>query len=281
MAGIARPLLGDAVAKGSVLLVALFPTAFVLTAPQSDALFLAVSAGAVLAANHRRPWLAGVCAAAAVATRLVGIALLPALALALWPRRSSVRKFTNLLPLLAMPLSLIAYAVYLDQRFGDPLAFAHAQETFWLREVHPVGPLGGLWLGLSAGAHGAAELLLHLPRSGAEASGLPARDQVAFWNLAHALLLLAALGLTALAWKRLGAAMGLYSLASIALALFASPAYFPLASLPRYLLADFPLFLALAAVLRDRPRTRDRILYAFAAVGAAAAVGYSRKIWIA
>jgi hypothetical protein len=33
-------------------------------------------------------------------------------------------------------------------------------------------------------------------------------------------------------------------------------------------------------VLRDHPRARQIVLFTFAAVGAVAAVGYSRKVWI-
>ena len=67
---------------------------------------------------------------------------------------------------------------------------------------------------------------------------------------------------------------------TLAVILLSPPAYFPLASFDRYLLADFPIFLALAAVLRDHPRARQIVLFTFAAVGAVAAVGYSRKVWI-
>ena len=56
---------------------------------------------------------------------------------------------------------------------------------------------------------------------------------------------------------------------------------FPLVSLPRFLLADFPLFLALASLTLDRPRARDAVLVTFAALGAVAAAAFARAIWIA
>jgi hypothetical protein len=52
-------------------------------------------------------------------------------------------------------------------------------------------------------------------------------------------------------------------------------------ALPRFLLADFPLFLALAALTVDRPRARDATLLAFAALGAVCAAAFARGIWIA
>jgi hypothetical protein len=56
---------------------------------------------------------------------------------------------------------------------------------------------------------------------------------------------------------------------------------FPLVSLPRFLLADFPLLLALAALTLDRPRAREIALCSFAAVAAVAAAAFARGIWIA
>ena len=272
---IARPFLGPGGARDTLLLVALYPLAFVFTAVQSDALFLALSAGAFLAALRGRGWTAGICGALAVATRLVGVALLPALLLLLW-RRGPAR----LAPLLLLPAALGAYMAYLHEHVGDALAFQHAQQVFWLRRTHALGPLSGLWESIQSGRRGAAELLLHLPRGQGAPAGYVAREQVATWNALHLLLLLAALVLTWVAWKRLGPAFGLYSLATLALVLLSPPAYFPLASFDRYLLADFPVFLALAALLRDHPRARQIVLFTFAAVGAVAAVGYSRKVWI-
>jgi hypothetical protein len=274
---IARPLLGPGGARDTLLLVALYPLAFVFTAVQSDALFLALSAGAFLAAQRGRAWVAGICGGLAVATRLVGLALLPALVVLLW-RRGPAR----LAPLLLVPDALAGYMLYLHEhtRNHDWLAFQHAQQLYWHRQTHALGPLGGLWEAIQGGRRGAAELVLHLPRGQAAPHGYLAREQVASWNAIHFLLLLAALVLTWVAWKRLGPAFGLYSLATLALVLLSPPAYFPLASFDRYLLADFPVFLALAALLRDHPRARQIVLFTFAAVGAVAAVGYSRKVWI-
>jgi hypothetical protein len=52
-------------------------------------------------------------------------------------------------------------------------------------------------------------------------------------------------------------------------------------SLPRFLLGDFPLFLALALLLRDRPAARLWTLVAFAAIGGAAAAAFAHHVWVA
>jgi hypothetical protein len=277
---IARARAGEAVAGDAVLLLALYPSALVFTGAYSDGLFLALAAGSFLAAKHDRGWLAGVLGGLAVATRLVGLALVPALLVLLWPRGRSWRELVRPAPVLLLPAALGLYSLYLEHRFGDPLAFEKAQSLYWLRETSPFGPLGGLWDSVAAGYHGAAELFLHLPRQLGEPGGFPDRDQFAIWNVLHLLLLAAALALTWVAWRRLGPALGLYAVAVDAAVLSGTHSVFPLASLPRYLLTNFPLFIALALLLRDRPRAREATLIAFAAVGAVAAVAFSRHIWI-
>jgi hypothetical protein len=104
---------------------------------------------------------------------------------------------------------------------------------------------------------------------------------VALWNVSHLVLLVAAVWLTWVAWQRLGPAFGAYSAATLAIVLSAPAEGFPLVSLPRFLLADFPLFLALASLTLERPRARDAVLAAFAAVGAAAVAAFARGIWVA
>ena len=275
---IARLYAGADAAWDTALLIALYPLAFVFTAVYSDGLFLALSAGAYLAAAQRRPVAAGVLGALAVGTRLIGLALLPALALLLWPRTR--RELLNLVPLILLPLALGAYALYLQHHLGDALAFSRAQGTYWNRHVSAVGPLGGAWDGLSAGYHGALELLRHLPRGSGAPDGFPARDQWAAWNVVQLLLLVAACGLTVVAW-RIAVPLGVYSLATILIFLSSPADFVPLVSTPRFLLSDFPLFIALAVYTRRHAGARTAILCTFAAVGCVAAVAFSRAVWVA
>jgi Mannosyltransferase (PIG-V) len=274
---LARALLGGRGAVDTVLLVALYPIAFVFTAAYSDGLFLALASGSFLAAARRRPLLAGALGGLAASTRLVGLALLPALAILLWPRRG--RDLAGVAALLLVPAGVAVYAVYLHEHLGDAWAFLHAQGVFWHRRVHPLGPLSGLWLSVRDGYQGATELLRHLPR--APHGTFVHRDQWAAWNVVHLLLLGAAGWLTWVAWRRLGRAFGVYSLATLLIVLTSPADLVPLVSLPRFLLGDFPLFLALAALCEARPRLRASLLVGFAAVGAAAAAGFAHHVWIA
>ena len=275
---VGRAVIGERAARDAVLYVALYPLAFVFTSVYSDALFLALAAGAFLAGLRRRAVLAGVLGALAVATRSMGLALLPPLLLLLWPRDRSRRELAQPLPLLLLPAALGAFALHLHDRLGNATAFVDAQESFWQRRTPTLGPLGGLWEAAKSAYHGAAQLLLHLPSAGERFDRF---DQLALWYVLHFLLLLAALALTWVAWRRLGPAYGLYSASVLVVALSTISTWFPLQSFPRFVLADFPLFLALAALTETRPRARTILLCAFAAIGAVAAVAFSRGTWVA
>jgi hypothetical protein len=279
---IARPLLGPQGASDTVLYVALYPIAYVVTALYSDTLFLALASASFLAAQRRKSVAAGVLGGLAVATRIVGLALLPALIVLLWPRERTVRDSVRLAPLLLLPAALGAYALYLQHRFGDWLAFVHAQGSIdWNRHVPALGPLQGFWDAASSGWHGAIELIRHLPRTQNAPEGLAVHDQWAAWNVLQFALLLVAIWLTVVAWRRLGPAFGLYSAATILIFLSSPAAFVPLVSEPRFLLSDFPLFLALASLTSTRPRLRLALVVSFSVVAGFAAVGFARKVWIA
>ena len=278
LAQIARPLLGERGARDSVLYLALFPTAFVFTALYSDGLFLALSSLSFLAALRGRAWSAGLAGGLAVATRLIGIALLPALALLLWRRGRPDR----LLPLLLLPAAVLVYSLYLhqDAGVGDWLAWRHAQ-TGWQRESGALGPLTGLWWAIEAGGHGGLQILLHLPRGMNAPGGFDSTDRLAFWNAAHLVLFAVAVWLAWVAWRRLGAAYGLYAAATLVVVLSAPSKGFPLVSLPRFLMDAFPFVLALAALARDRPAVREALLVGLGALSAAAGVAFAHAIWVA
>jgi hypothetical protein len=171
--------------------------------------------------------------------------------------------------------------LYLRHRFGSALAFQDALDKVWNRHTSAAGPFGGLWHALYSGWQGFSELGQHLPRALGQPGGYAQREVFGTWNAVHLAVLVAAVWLTWIVWQRLGPALGLYAVSIQVILLSAPVDVVPLASYPRYLLYDFPLFIALAAVLRDRPRAREATLIAFAALGAVAAVAFSHGIWIA
>jgi mannosyltransferase PIG-V len=257
-------------ARGTALLVAFFPTAFFFSAVYSESLFLLLSVGSVLAARQGRWAWAGLAGALAAATRNSGVLLLvPVALLYLYGPRAdrepavalhAVGRWARLGPryrlgpqalwLALIPLGLGAYLAYCGIAFGEWLAPFHAQ-ALWLRHFSPLGavPKGAsaAWDGLRQLVHGKAT-----PRYFTAAGGDP------FVNAGQSLLLVGflAYALVALAGalRRLPFAYGAYAAVALAATLSYPIDAQPLASLPRYLLAIFPLQMWLARWCGERGR---------------------------
>ncbi|MBV8444349.1 MAG: hypothetical protein JOZ92_00375, partial [Candidatus Dormibacteraeota bacterium] len=115
-------------ARFATLLFAFAPTAVFLTAPFSEAPFVAAAAAALYWGRQRRVPASCCAAAAAVALRLTGLALLPALALELL-LRSRWRVTRQMLWLALIPLPLVVYCAYMAMHSGDALALFHAESS--------------------------------------------------------------------------------------------------------------------------------------------------------
>jgi len=283
---IARPLVGEAAAKDTVLLLALYPTAFVFTSVYSEGLFLAFVTTSFLAAQRGRPWLAGLLAALAVATRLTGLALVPALVALLWPRTRW--QVPRLAPVILLPLmALASVALTFDHELGDSLAFVHAQEN-WARDPSWLGPVAGIHAALAAvpdSIEGLTSLPGRLGTPGDPASVFemlaPQNAQHGLWNLVDLLALTAAVVLTVVVYRRLGLPFALFSAASLAIATSAPGETLPLHSMVRFVMVDFPVLIVGATLLAGRPQLRTGVLVTLGAVTAVAGVAFGRAIWIA
>lgn len=255
---IAEERLGVDGARRAVLYLAVFPATIFLLAVYSESLFLLLTLAAFVLAERGR-WLpAWTATGLAVLTRGLGWALLPALALLAW--RSPERR--RALPGAALPFALFApYPLWLHWKVGDAWAFLDAQDL-WHRHLSPAGPLGGIWDGLRAGWAGVQQLvsgshtqIYWTPVSPQDSDPL----RVAAINLESLGFLALYAALTVLAWRRLGSVYGLFAAVSLAVPLSMPSERWPLLSLPRFGLAVFPLFLALAA-LGGRPRVHTAIV---------------------
>jgi dolichyl-phosphate-mannose-protein mannosyltransferase len=243
---LARRRLGDSVALRAVVFLGVFPYALFLQAVYSESLFLALALGALLAAESRRMALAATLAGLSLLTRPTGVMVVAALAVLAW--QSSDRR-RSLAWLALAPAIFALYPLLLWQQLGRPFAFLHAERE-WGRSFSPFGPLGGLWDGGRAAWFGLRQLLTGSAQHPYWTSIDP--DRVALMNLENLAYVVAFTALSIVAWRRLGAAYGVYALGCIALALSApSHTYpYPLLSFPRFALVIFPAFVALAAVAR-------------------------------
>jgi hypothetical protein len=238
---------GERVARGTVLILALFPTTFFLNAAYTESLFLALSAGSMWAMRVKKDLLvACVLAGFAAATRNVGIFLVVPLMYE-WIKDVERSRWQGVYLLLA-PGGLFAYMVYLWVRFGDPLLFYSAQESWGRQATGPLDTASRAW---GAAVEGAGRLLdpdlwAH-PTLGNAANQLAEASNL--FNLAFFVFAMVVL----LAGSRyLPLSLTIYGLLLVAPAtLFGTPGS-PLMGTPRYVLVAFPVFIVLALLFRNR-----------------------------
>jgi Mannosyltransferase (PIG-V) len=247
------------VAETTVMLVAFCPVAFFFSAVYTESLFLALSVGAIYAARRERWLAAGLLGGIAAATRNGGVALILPVAVIYFygPRTTGNARRTRwagqalsggrrLLPryrlradavwMLLIPAGLSAYLAYLGIKYGQALAPFHA-EAAWYR--HSTMPWTTVWQAANQAWDGLRQLIHG-----------PARPYYV-WGYTQSVISAALhFGL-----RRLPVAYSLYTLAMLVLALVDPVSLQPLASLPRYELVVFPLFIWGAQMLTRRHLT--------------------------
>jgi hypothetical protein len=249
------------VADTTVLLLAFCPVSFFFSAVYTESLFLALSVATIYAARRERWLVCGLFGFAAALSRNGGIALLlPVAVIYLYGPRAAGAALTrwgseragwrrllprhrlapNVLWLALIPAGLGAYIAYLGVRYGDALA-PFRVESVWYR--HTTFPLSTVWDGARQAWDGLRQLFqgpvapYRVPSYAQGVISAALQDIYLF-----AFLVLGVVGLICVIW-RLGAAYGLYTLALLVLSLADPVSLQPLASLPRYELMIFPLFI--------------------------------------
>jgi Mannosyltransferase (PIG-V) len=265
--------LGAEGARRTVLYLAVFPMTLFLQAVYSESLFLLCVLAAFALAERDRFAAAGLLTGLAILTRAAGLALLPALALLAWRHRDRLRALAGVA--LAIPVAAV-YPLVLWQQVGDAWAFTEAQDR-WQRSFSSAGPLGGLWEGLVAGWRGLEQFVVG---HGTNVSGVGPMHAAAE-NLQALVFLLLFIVLATVAWKRFGAAYGLFAAVSLAIPLSYPSSRWPLLSMPRFGLVIFPLFLALAALAVGRPRLHTAVVACSALLLGVAVVQWALWQWVA
>jgi len=251
----------ETLARLTVLLVALFPTAYFFFAPYTEGLFLAFTVGSLLYARQGRWWLAGLLGMLAALTRFPGAFLVLPLVfeyarqhdLVGWVRRSGgspprLSAAATLLPLAGMFAVPLVQIVVRGPRVG---AFLFNATQFWgdrLTGSKPAGAkLGGFeyqvlppWDVLNASWQYVIRWTANPPAS------LPIVEAL---NLV-CILLFCVLG--AVAIRRLPFMYSLYVWPSLAILLTRQMGFSPLMSSSRYVLVIFPCFIVLSLLLVDR-----------------------------
>ena len=201
-----------------------FPTAFFLLVGYTEALFCALAFGAVLAARRRRWLFAGLLGGLAAAARLTGLALLPLLVIELFYARRALHEVWQ--AVLAPALILLGFLTYLATNLlvlGDAFAFITVQRQHWFHS------LSAPWVGFTDAIRGIGWRVPweKLTVGGGEAVGG-----------------ITAYATTILSWLRLRPSDATYATVLTVMVTFL-PFWL---SIPRYLLAMYPLFLLVGRI---------------------------------
>jgi len=217
----------ERVARTTVALLCLFPTSFFLFMPYSESLFLLFSVAAFWASRRDRWWLAGSMGLLAATTRSLGVVLAPALAVEALVRWREDRT-APLLPRLAaatLPaVGLLLYLGYWELRAGDWLAPLQQQADWQRVRAWP-------WETLIEGTRTAFRFV------GATNGG---------YFLIDWLLVVPVLVASLYALRRLRASSLVFLWGGLLLPLSYVFEGRPLMSMPRFVLALFPAFWAIA-----------------------------------
>lgn len=250
-------------AQRLVIWTVIFPSGFFLLAAYTESLFLAFSAGALLAAR-RRSWLwASILGTLAALTRIPGVLLAAPL---LWEAWRQVRPAFKLkgaaeivLPLSAIPLSLAMFSVFVRFNLDAPWPWSNLAAGWNLRAGWP-------WEGIIGNLRLMAAQQTHSVNTVSQ-----------FYDVLLALL---AVFLLAAGLRRLPVSFTLYSAVLLLPALVKILDNGSLMSLLRYVLPLFPLWFTLDRLLPTRG-TRFAVAAFFLFSQGVLLVLFYRWVWVA
>ncbi len=216
------------IAERAVWYLLLFPASLFGSAIYTESVFLLVGIGAVVAARRGYWALAALLAFGAGLTRLLGVLIVVLLIAEAWPvwRAAAWRTRVSIaLAIVAAPLGLLSYMLYLNAAFGDPLAFVHASEAWGRVATSP-------WATVTQ--------LFQTPAEGWSAALAAGRLPLDNWIDALSVVVFFVLGCVLLRQRRWGE--GLYVLLGAAIPISSGL----LMSQRRYMWILFPVFVLLA-----------------------------------
>lgn len=259
MFAFARRVSDERAARTAVVGIALFPTAFFLIAPYGESILLAAGAGALLAAQRgRQEWSFGAGVIAALA-RPFGFALALPLAALVAGGKGKRRWVAPSGPLVGLGL----WAAYVWRLTGDPAGLVSIQSN-WQRQPLP------FWRTLSAG------FVIAVRTAGSGAGPYFTFDLAA--TIFGLVLIPGVVFALRKAKPGLGPALAFYGAATLAAPLSLPFLPRPLMSMPRFVLALFPLFIALG-LLPGRVRVALAVASAAGLFAASAAFTAGRPLF--
>jgi Gpi18-like mannosyltransferase len=231
----------------SLLLFAFAPPAFIIFAPYSEALFILAAVLCMIFIRQKLWWLAGFIGGLAALTRQQGIILLIPMAWELW--ENADRKLINLrkqwrdwFALVLIPIGLLVWLIYRALYLNDlHLNLSSFQQFLYSTAISPsatkVVPMQQFvwpWLALKN-----------------TFSKLITQPDIDIWvNVIAGLFFLILLGL---AWRSMRLSYRLYSLVITVVSFsYYTGSIHPYMGLPRHLFLAFPVYIGLAAVIKNK-----------------------------
>lgn len=117
------------IAIWSIIFLLVFPTSFFFASIYSESLFLLLSLLSFYFTRKKKWFLTGIMGMLLSATRIVGIAIFPALLYEYFKNEKN-KSLIKLLSIFLIPFGLIAYMFYNLQKWGNPFYFIQAQGNF-------------------------------------------------------------------------------------------------------------------------------------------------------
>ncbi len=247
-----------AVARRTLVYVAVFPAAFVFAAFYSEATSFALVVASLYYARRERWWWAIGLGALSTLSRLAGLIVLLPLAYE-YIRQRGLQPQAAWLAVILAPLA--AFFLYLWKLTGDPLAYLNVQRIAWFHTF--TAPWETLRIGLERLTWPLAQY----------------STAVALLELGSILLFIA---LTLVVLKRMSPAYWLYSLATLLITLVQTvdPSKAPpTQSAPRYLMAAFPCFIALAQ-FGENPYIDQAVRWTFVVLMGVFALYFFGHFWV-
>ena len=138
----------DGVAQKAILFLSIFPTAYFLSVPYTEGLFLALIIVSLYYARQGKWPLSGVLGFLAALTRLGGLLMMPVLIVEYLHQKSWKPKKIANLNLLWICLALAGFLIYLNINYqvtGDAFKFVTIERVHWFSTLDPIKGLTGAY----------------------------------------------------------------------------------------------------------------------------------------
>jgi hypothetical protein len=219
----------NGVAVKAVLFMSIFPMAYFLSAPYTEGLFFATVIASIYYARVSRWEVAGLLSMFAALSRLAGLLLLPVLLVEYFHQKGWKPSKVDL-KIVWAALAVVGFLIYLSinlQVTGDAFKFMEIEKTHWFNTLDPITGLKLAW-------------------SWATTRAYPDNLSIGIAPIGFAVFGLVMFG--AAVWKRFRPSYLLYMFLTWGLAVSTSWWI----SVPRYIMAMFPMFILLGALTQKK-----------------------------